>query len=212
MVKESRASGTLVVARDCVADPHQSEESVRPGAEAPDQATFRHYLASRTERAFEDVCRLQIPRLLRYFEGRGCQPAQAEDLTQDVLLAVFRGTDALREAKAFHGWIFGIARNLLLLHWRRRGSSGHEVSLDVLESPPASEPVEPAELSARFIEWMNYLEPEERKVMRLRFVDDLDYQEIATTLDIPLGTVKWRIYNSRVKLLKHFGPKGDGAC
>jgi RNA polymerase sigma-70 factor (ECF subfamily) len=178
-----------------------------------DQAVVERFLRCRTESAFEDVCRFLVPKLLHYFEIRGCQPTSAEELTQDVMLAVFRGVEALREKRAFNGWIFGIARNVLLQHWRRATQRGEEVELASIDSLlPKSQPVEPDQLSPRFKQWMNYLEPEERKVMSLRFLDDLEYHEIAAQLKIPIGTVKWRIFNSRAKLLKHFGPRGGGEC
>jgi RNA polymerase sigma-70 factor (ECF subfamily) len=179
----------------------------------PEQSAVEQFLTSRTEIAFEELCRVLAPKLLHYFELRGCQPTSAEELTQDVMLAVYRGIGTLRESKAVQGWIFGIARNLLLQHWRRFRVRAQEVGLESLDGlQPKSEPVELDQLSPRFRQWMNYLEPEERKVMSLRFLDDLEYHEIAARLSIPIGTVKWRIFNSRVKLLKHFGPKGDGSC
>jgi RNA polymerase sigma-70 factor (ECF subfamily) len=178
-----------------------------------DQTTVEQFLNSRTESAFEEVCHVLVPKLLHYFEIRGCQPASAEELTQDVMLAVFRGVDTLREKRAFNAWIFGIARNLLLQHWRRTSHRGEEVDLESLDSLlPGTQPVEPDQLSPRFKQWMNCLEPEERKVMKLRFLDDLEYHEIAEALKIPIGTVKWRLFNSRVKLLRHFGPSGGAEC
>jgi RNA polymerase sigma-70 factor (ECF subfamily) len=47
---------------------------------------------------------------------------------------------------------------------------------------------------------MSYLEPAEREIIILRFVEELSYEELAVALGLPLGTVKWRIFNAKKKL------------
>ena len=47
---------------------------------------------------------------------------------------------------------------------------------------------------------MSYLEPAERELARLRFVEDLSYGELAVALGVPIGTVKWRLFNAKKKL------------
>ena len=47
---------------------------------------------------------------------------------------------------------------------------------------------------------MGFLEPAEREVARLRFVDELSYEEMTVVLGVPMGTVKWRLFNIKKKL------------
>jgi RNA polymerase sigma-70 factor (ECF subfamily) len=47
---------------------------------------------------------------------------------------------------------------------------------------------------------VSYLDPAERDIIILRFVEELSYEELAVTLAIPIGTVKWRIFNAKKKL------------
>jgi RNA polymerase sigma factor (sigma-70 family) len=62
---------------------------------------------------------------------------------------------------------------------------------------------EPDKLSQlQFMEWLSLLEPNERELILLRFVEGLTYEELATALDIPLGTVESRLFAVRKKLLR----------
>src|SRR4029453_12860677 len=52
----------------------------------------------------------------------------------------------------------------------------------------------------RLTEWLKALAPAERELVVLRFVEGLSYEELAEALKLPLGTIKWRIFNARKKL------------
>ena len=52
---------------------------------------------------------------------------------------------------------------------------------------------------------MSSLHPDERQIMTLRFVEGLEYHEIASVLCLPLGTVQWKIFRSKRKLVSQFG-------
>jgi DNA-directed RNA polymerase specialized sigma24 family protein len=54
-----------------------------------------------------------------------------------------------------------------------------------------------------FRDWMDFLDPRERDVMTLRFVEQWEYHEIAAARATPIGTVQWRIFNSKKKLAEH---------
>ena len=63
--------------------------------------------------------------------------------------------------------------------------------------------------SFEFRDWMAFLEPQEREVMRLRFVEEWEYPEIAAAKAIPTGAVQWRVFNSKKKLATHLSPRRD---
>jgi RNA polymerase sigma-70 factor (ECF subfamily) len=150
----------------------------------------------------------------RYFLLRGLDAMTAEDLAQNVMFITYRRAGDVREKELFYGWLFKVARNELLQHWRRHRADSETVAFEPLR----------AELSARlttessaarhslFSEWMGYLEREEREILRLRFIEELSYEELAAALGLPLGTVKWRIFNAKKKLARVItAPAGEAA-
>ena len=165
--------------------------------ESAERDAIARFLKSPSEATFRDLFLQLCPKLLNYFRLRGCEPSVAEELTQDVMLTVYREIRSLRDQELFRPWLFKIARNGLLQEIRKRGRRIELVELvgDVTALPAV-------ETDSRLMLWMSWLEPAERQVMIMRYVEELDYAEIALALDIPLGTVQWRIFNSKKKLAK----------
>ena len=64
-------------------------------------------------------------------------------------------------------------------------------------------------LAFEFREWMSLLEPCEQDLMMLRFVEEWEYHEIASAQAIPIGTVQWRVFNSKKKLAAHLNRRPD---
>jgi hypothetical protein len=56
---------------------------------------------------------------------------------------------------------------------------------------------------------MAFLDAQERDVMTLRFVEEWEYHEIAVARDTPIGTVQWRVFNSKKKLARHLMPREE---
>ena len=126
----------------------------------------------------------------------------AEDLVQDVFLAVWRNAGRFDpERGTVRAWILQIAHFRLLNELRRR-SRQPEIVADpdglVLASFPASEP-EPAEAAwqrhrlAVLKSALDGLPPPQREAVSLAFVDDLTHEQVAAELRLPLGTAKTRI-------------------
>jgi RNA polymerase sigma-70 factor (ECF subfamily) len=158
---------------------------------------------------FAPLFRLATPRILRYLRLRGCDAALAEDLAQDVMLTVYRQSGQLRERTHFFPWLYRIARNALLQH-RRRGAA-ENAAID----PGAIPERIPARLDdpltgARFNRWMAALNEAEREALTLRFVEGFQYHEIAALLEVPMGTIQWRVFQARKKLAARFGAAGTG--
>ena len=95
-----------------------------------------------------------------------------------------------------------VARNELLQHWRRQEPPDWMVAFEPLSRTLAEQRSAPMQVDevSQFAEWMTFLEPAERELVRLRFVEELSYEELALVLDAPLGTVKWRLFSVRKKL------------
>ena len=151
----------------------------------------------------------------------------AEDLTQDTFIKVLSHIDKYRSEFKFSSWLFKISNNVAIDHLRRRqldtvsmDGSPHATSLDLTEATSFELPtqdetplqeLEARELGSEIERAIGRLRPEYRSCILLRHVEDRSYEEIAATLDLPLGTVKTYIHRARHelrKLLEHL--KEDG--
>jgi len=143
----------------------------------------------------------------------------AEDLTQDVFLKLYRNLASYDTQKgSFQTWITTLARNLLVDHFRRtrmdRASDSLDASLssdedgatlgDRLADPRPSQEAHASglELKARIQQALAQLSPELREAVVFRDLEDMDYKEIAQVLRIPEGTVKSRISRGRGELAR----------
>ncbi len=145
--------------------------------------------------------------------------SDAEDLTQDVFLKVYRNLGSFDASKASFGvWLTALTRNLLVDHYRR---SRLERASESLDEPFAGEEDGPTraerlqdggrsqerhvaglELRAKVQAALARISPELREAVILRDLEDLDYREIAGVLGIPQGTVKSRISRGRAELAR----------
>jgi RNA polymerase sigma-70 factor (ECF subfamily) len=144
----------------------------------------------------------------------------AEDLTQDVFLKLYRNLASFDVQKGnFQTWITTLTRNLLVDHFRRtkmdRATDSLDVSLNgeedgvtlasrLADSKPSQEAhTAGLELKIRIQQALAQLSPELREAVVLRDLQDMDYKEIAQVLRVPEGTVKSRISRGRGELARH---------
>lgn len=151
--------------------------------------------------------------------------ALAEDLAQESFIRAFRAIDSYNSSYKFSNWILKIANNHAIDHLRKRSldtvsihGSRHATDaeaesrtrleiVDPDERPDAY--VENRELAGEIEDAIGRLRPEYRTVILLRHVEGYSYDEIAETLDLPLGTVKTYIHRARNELketLAHRAP------
>ncbi len=159
------------------------------------------FLLAHSEQSFATLFEILYPKVLRYFILRGAPNTVAEELAQDVLTAVYRHSGTLRDRQLFFGWLFRIARNQLLQHVRKHHRKDADtVAIDDLDTQAAGRMHTEDPTAGSLREWLAPLEPQERQIMMLRYIEELGYQEIATALNLPLGTVKWKIFRAKAKL------------
>ncbi len=147
--------------------------------------------------------------------------SDAADATQEALIAVVRGLHRFDGRSAFSTWVYRIATNASLDELRRRKRRPLSVVRD--DDRVDQEPADPGwdrpfdqiddrdEVEAALLEV-----PEDFRIpVVLRDVADLDYAEIAATLDLPIGTVKSRIARGRgmlaAALIRHGDEPGNQA-
>jgi RNA polymerase sigma-70 factor, ECF subfamily len=165
------------------------------------------FLETRTEESFCALFESFYARVRRYYLLRGLETTIAEELAQNVMFIIYQRAGDLREQSLFYGWLFKIAKNELLRHWRQQRSRSELAEFEPLSEYLAEMLTTEMETARNsdFSDWMGYLEPSEREIVILRFVEDLSYEELSTALGIPMGTVKWRLFNAKKKLASVIG-------
>ncbi|MGH9838142.1 MAG: RNA polymerase sigma factor [Blastocatellia bacterium] len=96
------------------------------------------FLKTQSEAAFNALFAPLFARLYRYFTLRELDPLTAEDLTQNVLLTVYRRSGELRDRELFYGWFYRIARNELAGYWREQRSHNEFVEIEPLSDELSS--------------------------------------------------------------------------
>lgn len=167
-----------------------------------DRQAIENFLLTGTEEDFCALFETIYPRLRRYFLLRGMATWEAEDLAQDVMVIVYERGGEVRDHQLFHGWLFRVAKNELTRHWRRQQTRERIAPMEPLDDALAEKLMTETEMASlsNFSEWMGALDPAEREIIILRFVEELSYGELAIALGIPEGTVKWRLFSAKRKL------------
>jgi RNA polymerase sigma-70 factor (ECF subfamily) len=162
------------------------------------------------------------------FGAKMCRdPEDAQDVTQETLLAAARGLREFRAGAKLSTWLFTIARSFCIK--KRRPRAGAPAELLPLESPESAslavstprpdEVAETREIGVALDAAIRALDPMYREVLLLRDVEGLTAPEVATVLGIEVDAVKSRLHRARVAvrdrlapLLAPAEPPGPGAC
>ena len=139
-------------------------------------------------------------RLLYYVRRMIADPHRARDIVQETWICVFRTLPRLRAPEAFQSWLYRIAHRFVVkdlrTQYRRRED---EPVIDVVDDSADEEEIR-ADQAATIHGALNELSPRHREVLLLRFMEEFSLDEIATTLDIPLGSVKSRLHHAKLAL------------
>ena len=144
-----------------------------------------------------------------FFRRRVADASRAEELTQDVFLAVIQGASRYEARGPFRAYLFGIAFNVLMAERRR---NGHHESVPLEGDAVADTPNPDSALWVRRA--LAQLEPEEREILMLREYEQLSYQELSEVLALPVNTVRSRLFRARAALrtaLQHGTAGANGA-
>jgi RNA polymerase sigma-70 factor (ECF subfamily) len=125
-------------------------------------------------------------------------PIEAEDIAQEALLRAWRHRGSQRGDERLGGWLATIVRNEAARHHAR--TRPEPVAEGEARGGVEDERVLAAPLRVDLASALSRLEPEERLLLRLRYVRDLTQAAIARGLDVPEGTVKVRLHRARAKL------------
>ena len=185
-----------------------NEERTAPD---PDAALVRLCLRGE-EAAWEDLIKSYTRRVYAIcyrFTGR---PQEAQDLTQEVFLRVFRRLSSFDGTSgSFRTWLLSLTRNLLIDHYRKQRKEKLVDSLEdwqagLEQTPSAGERTEGRvagrERGELLRTGLQKLSPELREAVILRDLEEMEYREIAMVLQVPDGTVKSRISRGRAELAR----------
>ena len=136
----------------------------------------------------------------RFFRRRVATAARAEELAQDVFVAILVNAPGYEPRAAFRSYLFGIAYNLLLAERRQAARHPAEAVTDV--AAPDAHPDD----SLWITRALATLDTDHREILMLREYEQLSYLEIANLLHIPLNTVRSRLLRARIDLRTALSP------
>jgi len=151
--------------------------------------------------AFEELFERYREPLYAFFRRRLAGRERAEDLTQETFVAVIRASARYESRATVRTYFYSIAFKLLLAERRRQARQGCASD----EPAAAGDAAIDAALWVR--QALEKLEPAERDILMLREYEQLSYEEIAQLLQLPLNTVRSRLFRARGALRQHLSPE-----
>lgn len=159
--------------------------------------------------------RYQLPLFVYVFELTHDEHTSL-DIVQETFIAAVKHLGSLRDDAKFGSWLFGIAHQKCVQHWRKRG--GWEILLDEIPEAPVEPENRPDDLLIRreqeteFMNLLNQLPLPQRSVLLLHFVEDFSLDEISRITETPAGTVKSRLHYAKKSLRKLVEAKNENAA
>ena len=141
---------------------------------------------------------------------------EARELTQEAFVKALAGLDGFRGESGWYTWVFRIGMNLAITHLRkvkrrrtysldapRPGSGDQATGLADRIAAPDQSPEQAAqrqETRQQVVRCLGELNDDERALIVLRDIDGMDYKQMAEVLDVPLGTLKSKLFRARMAL------------
>ena len=165
---------------------------------------------------FEEEALPHLDAVYRFALRLAGSPDQAEDLVQETFLRAFRSWDQYTRGTAAKSWLFTICRNVFLRRVERKNRHDEIVHENVGREGPGPNPINPVWSSVRGVDpegeffhsivddriigAIDSLPEEYRTAVVLSDLEGLPYAEIAEAMDVPVGTVKSRLFRGRRQL------------
>ena len=187
------------------------ERAAAAGAEASHEADLIDRCLEGDASAWDALARQYWRRVFNIAYKFVARYDDAEDLTQEIFVKLFRSLGTYDRRAKFETWLTNVTRNLCIDHYRRRRREAEKITDDVdpdalqfdqLVSAPDAELARHDDI-AMVRRAMAKLPSPYREAVALRDVHELSYEEIARRLELPEGTVKSRINRGRKELAKH---------
>lgn len=154
--------------------------------------------------AFEQIMRLYERRIFGYVMRHVNNREDAEDITQEVFIKLFKKFDSYNEEQVFTTWLFTIATNTIYDFLRRRRGKQDLLIVDdpelPLETADKTDAYKAVEAFVDVEQALSKIKTTYRTVLLLFYQDELTCEEIAGVLKIPVGTVKTHLSRARKSL------------
>jgi RNA polymerase sigma-70 factor (ECF subfamily) len=169
--------------------------------------------------AFRELVEAYKKKMYYFALDMVANPADAEDISQEVFLKAFRSFATFKRNAKLSSWLYRIATNAAIDHLRRKSITPEAVEDEVLdvaragfsESPASPDPARTAEthlLSAQVDQALQKVSSQERAVFLMRHYNDLKLEEIAETMKISVGSVKSYLFRCVQKLRQDLATQG----
>jgi RNA polymerase sigma-70 factor (ECF subfamily) len=180
--------------RESVADSVLNPETDTAGAVSDERLIVA--FSRGVPEAFEELFRRYRQPIFGFFRRRIGDATQAEELTQDTFLALIRSAANYKPAATFRTYLYAIAFNILRTHRRKTIFRG--LFAGTQEREPSVRSSMDEELM--LCDALGRLERVDREILLLREFEQLSYAEIAELAQLPLSTVRSRLFRARMKL------------
>jgi len=172
-------------------------DAVKPGAESSDEQLMTAFSRGSNDAFSELFARFKQP-LFGFFWRRMADRAQAEELTQEAFVAVIRAAPRYEQSAQFRTYLYAIALKILRAYRRKAAFRATFMGLASEHAEPAAESGVVTQLIMR--EALRKLEDMDREILLLREFEQLDYADIAELLNLPVNTVRSRLFRARTAL------------
>ncbi|MBB6520620.1 RNA polymerase sigma factor SigZ [Pseudoteredinibacter isoporae] len=138
--------------------------------------------------------------LTRFLTSRVSNPADVEDLLQDILIKSYKNLHTVKSSDSIKAWLFQLANNTIIDHYRKK-AKGKDLQAEDLwyeEDLPNIK----AELSMCILPFINALPEDQSKLLKAIDIDNVKQKDFAETNNIPYSTLKSRVQKSRQALRK----------
>lgn len=147
--------------------------------------------------AFDELVACWHAPLWQYIRRMVGRDGEAQDLLQDLWLRVIRGIPRLRDGARLRGWLFGIARRTLMDRLRREYAAPVAAEVDPGDLTAVTDAVDREAEMASLDAALGTLPAVVREILVLFYLRELSLAELADVLDVPIGTVKSRLFRAR---------------
>lgn len=152
---------------------------------------------------FDELLHENFRPLERFVEFRIGNREDAQDVIQEICLAAFQSFSSLNDISNFKPWLIGIARHKCNDYYRSKAKSA-EVSFDNIIGEMASVSIYGITEQSAVSETIDALDEKYGQILNMYYLMDMPQAEIAKRLGIPLGTVKSRLYNAKLKFKESY--------
>ena len=167
---------------------------------SPDAEVWRLHSEGRYERVFELLLSRYRGKVYRLALSFVRSPADAEDLAQEAFVRLWRALPLYDGRASFSTWLYVIARNACLSELRRRGLRPTTPLGDVPEPAASDASAERSDLQHDCETLVDTLPEPQRRIVRLFYLEDRSYEQVAAMLDMPVNTVRSHLHRARKRL------------